>query len=125
MSTYCKFSYILFSDDLQLFIQCLANLISSAVAHVTEDSRWANKHGLQLNPGKTKSIIFGNTPNLSFLATSQLPSVVVDNHLVEYVSQVKNLGVIMTTGLSWNAHIRSISSKVHNALFKLRDNVRG
>ena len=26
----------------------------------------------------------------------------------------------MTTDLSWNAHIHSVSSKVHNALFKLR-----
>ena len=26
----------------------------------------------------------------------------------------------MTTDLTWNAHIRSVSSKVHNALFKLR-----
>ena len=121
---YCKFSYILFADDLQLFIQCPANLISSAVAHMTEDasyvSRWANDHGLQLNPSKTKSIIFGSTPNLVFLANQQLPSVVVDNHPVEYVSQIKNLGVIMTTDLTWNAHIRSVSSKVHNALFKLR-----
>ena len=83
-------------------------------------SRWANEHGLQLNPGKTKSIIFGSTPNPSFLATKQLPSVVVDNHPVEYVHQIKNLGVIMTTDLTWNAHVRSVSSKVHNALFKLR-----
>ena len=72
---YCKFSYILFADDLLLFIQCPANLISSAVAHMTEDagnvSRWASDHGLRLNPRKTKSIIFGRTPNLVFLANQQ------------------------------------------------------
>ena len=83
-------------------------------------SRWASGHGLQLNPGKTKSIIFVSASNLPFLATKQLSSVVVDNHPVQYVSQIKNLGVIMTTDLTWNAHIRSVSSKVHNALFKLR-----
>ena len=91
---------------------------------MTEDtnnvSRWANEHDLQLNPGKTKSIIFGSTANLSFLAAKQLPSVVVDNRPVEYVSQIKNLDVIMTIDLTWNGHIRSVSSKVHNALFKLR-----
>ena len=83
-------------------------------------SRWASEHGLQLNPGKTKSIIFGSAPNLLFLATKQLPPVVVDNNPVQYVSQIKNLGIIMTTDLTWNAHIRSVSSKVHNSLFKLR-----
>ena len=91
---------------------------------MTEDagnvSRWANDHGLQLNPSKTRSIIFGSTPNLVFLANQQLPSVVVDNDSVQYVSQIKNLGVIMTTDLTWNAHICSVSSKVHNAHFKLR-----
>ena len=35
---YCKFSYILFADDLQLFIQCPVNLISSAVTHMTEEA---------------------------------------------------------------------------------------
>ena len=43
---YCKFSYILFADDLQLFIQYPVNLISSAVTHMTEQannvSRWAS-----------------------------------------------------------------------------------
>ena len=63
-------------------------------------SRWASEHGLQLNPGKTKSIIFSSAPNLSFLATKQLPLVVVDNHPVQYVSQIKNLGVIMTADLT-------------------------
>ena len=91
---------------------------------MTEDasnvSRWASDHALKLNPSKTKSIIFGSTPNLVFLANQQLPSVVVDNYPVEYVSQIKNLGVIMTTDLTWNAPIRSVSSKVHNTLFKLR-----
>ena len=84
---YCKFSYILFADDLQLFIQCPVSLILSAVTHMTEEannvSRWASEHGLQLNPGKTKSIIFRSAPNLSFLATKQLSSVVVDNHPVQ------------------------------------------
>ena len=91
---------------------------------MTEDasnvSRWASDHDQQLNPGKTKSIIFASTPNLVFLANQQLPSVVVDNHPVEYVSQIKNLGVIMTIDLTWNAHIRSVSSKVHNTPFKFR-----
>ena len=83
-------------------------------------SRWATEHGLQLYPGKTKSIICGSAPNLSFLATKQLPSVVVDSHPIQYVSQIKNLGVIMTTDLTWNVHIRSVSYKIHNALFKVR-----
>ena len=91
---------------------------------MTEDpsnvSKWASDHALQLNPSKTKSIIFGSTRNLVFLANQQLPSVVVDNHSVENVTQIKNLGVIMTTDLTSNTHIRSVSSKVHNALFKLR-----
>ena len=54
---YCKFSYIPFADDLQLFIQCPVNLISSAVSHMTEEannvSRCASEYGLQLIPGKT------------------------------------------------------------------------
>ena len=65
-------------------------------------SRSASEHGLQLSPGQTKSIIFVSTPNLLFLTNQQFPLVIVNNHPAEYVSQIKNLGVIMTTDLTWN-----------------------
>ena len=65
-----KFSYILFADDLQLFIQCPANGINSTVSHMTEDvaevSRWSERHGLRLNAKKTKSILFGSNENLIY-----------------------------------------------------------
>ena len=34
--------------------------------------------------------------------------------------QIKSLGVILASDLSWNAHISSVSSKVHGALHTLR-----
>ena len=108
---YCKFSYILFADDLQLFIQCPANLISSAVAHMTEDagnvSRWANNHGWQLNPSRTRSIIFGSTPNLVFLANQQLPSVVVDNHPVEYSLSVSLISLLINVYDFFTCHSKN------------------
>ena len=49
-----------------------------------------------------------------------MPSVLIDNKPVKFVNQIKSLGVILASDLSWNAHISSVSSKVHDVLQKLR-----
>ena len=74
---FCKFSYILFADDLQLFIQCPPNLIASAIAHMNEDAQyvtdWAQEYGLTLNTSKTKAIIFESDENLAYIESLPLP----------------------------------------------------
>ena len=68
---YCKFSYILFADDLKLFIQCPPNLIAYAIAHMNEEAQlitnWAYENGLSLNTIKTKALIFGSDTNLAYI----------------------------------------------------------
>ena len=44
----------------------------------------------------------------------------VDGEIIPFTGKIKNLGVHMTYDLRWNAHISSITSKVHNVIHKLR-----
>ena len=121
---YCKLSYVLFADDLQLFIQCPPNMIASAIGNMNVDisqvSMWAAAQGLSLNASKTKAIIFGSTANLQYISNKFIPSLIVNNQPIAFVSQVKSLGILLTSDLSWNAQISSISSRVHGVLHRLR-----
>ena len=121
---FCKNSYILFADDLEIYIQCPPNMLASAIKYMNEDivqvSRWASDQGLSLNAAKTNAIIFGSTANLQYLSNKTLPPLMVGDQEIAIVNQVKSLGVILSSDLTWNAHISSLSKRVHGVLHKLR-----
>ena len=121
---FCKNSYLLFADDLELYIQCPPNMVTSAIKHMNEDilqvSRWAADQGLTLNAAKTNAIIFGSPANLHYLSNKILPSLMVGDQEIAIANQVKSLGVILISDLTWNAHISFLSQRVHGVLHKLR-----
>ena len=71
-------------------------------------SSWLKSRYLTINISKTKYMIISRKSS-SFL--SLLPSLLLDNSLVECVSNIKYLGVILTSQLSWTPHIDHICSK--------------
>ena len=121
---FCKFSSVFFADDAQLYIQCPPHLIAFAIAHMNEEAQivanWATSHGLSLNVSKTKAMILGSDHNLKYLSNHNISPILINGAQIDFVNQVKNLGVILSCDLRWNAHISSVSSKVHSALYKLR-----
>lgn len=48
----------------------------------------------------------------------------VGDAVLPYVNEVKNLGVVFTSNLSWRKNILSLSTSVHFSLFKLKLNRR-
>ena len=43
----------------------------------------------------------------------------MNSQTVKFVNKVKSLGVVLTSDISWHAHVSSVSSKVHGVLHKL------
>ena len=119
-----KFSFHLFADDLQLFVQCPPAFLNNAIAHINEDSlgiiKWATEHGLKINANKTKAIVFGSDINLKWIRNKNWDNITVNDEVMQLADKIKNLGVYMTSALRWNAHISYVSSKIHNVLYKLR-----
>ncbi|XP_077258283.1 uncharacterized protein LOC143895191 [Temnothorax americanus] len=118
--------HMIFADDVQAYLLCSLADIERGLELVTRDANaiftYAEANGLKLNPSKSKVIIFGSRANISNIDLSQLMPVVVNGAPIPFVSEVRNLGVILTSNLSWKKHISLISQKVHHALYNLKFN---
>ena len=51
---------------------------------------------------------------------STLPRISVDGTALPYVSEVRNLGIVMSSNLSWRSHVLFISRRVHFSLHRLK-----
>lgn len=121
---FCKMSYMLFADDLELTIQCHTCMLPFAIAHMNEDieqlERKSRYLGFNFNAAKIKAMLLGSSENLKACNSNVLPPIIVNGQSIPLVSQAKSLGVILTSNLSWDAHISLMSQKVHGTLHKLR-----
>lgn len=66
------------------------------------------KTSLNINVTKTKAVVF-RSPGLNLKLETQLH---YDNFVIEYVHQIKELGIIFSSNLSWNQHVEFTRSKL-------------
>ena len=115
---------MLFADDFQIYLQYKRADIPKIVQKLTVDAEnvamWGDRNDLQLNFSKIVAIIFGSEQMLMRTDVSTLPHITIRGHQVKFVSSVRNLGLTLTSNLSWNAHISQIISGVHGELKRLR-----
>ena len=105
------FSFILFTDDTNIFFQHknisdLGKIVNHELSFV---GTWFKANKLILHPDKTKFILFHPARkkiNLDGLSIS------VDKNIINRVEHTKFLGVIIHQNLSWQAHIKAISSQI-------------
>lgn len=112
--SHCNFH--IYADDVQLYLSFPIGMVEDSVAKINDDLRsimkWSAQNALTLNPEKTKIIpISKHQPCLSNFSPIELYS----TH-VEYVTQVRNLGIIFNSELTWNNHICAIVSKIYASL---------
>ncbi len=130
-----QFISFLFADDTTLLLshhnfEILINLVNSELKKIT---KYFRSHKLSLHLTKTKFMIFSNSPSVRNLQ----PQIFLDynnddehlNHLIYPLSQiiptdsnpyVRFLGVLIDTNLSYQYHIKNVSSKLAKTLFILR-----
>lgn len=107
-------SFHLYADDLQIYRASLndPNSISDCVQLLNNDLDgvvlWADANGLKLNADKTQSIVLYK----SVINTSNFPNLTVGNFIIPYSSKVKNLGLLISCDLKWDAHVDSVCRKI-------------
>lgn len=115
---------LLFGDDLQIYITWLPLDLVRRMREHNEDisaiSAWASSNRLRLNLPKTKIILIGNNRLIKQIDLDRLPSLGDGLINIPFVTQVRNLEVILDSKLSLHQHIASISSKVNGVLYKLQ-----
>jgi hypothetical protein len=67
---------------------------------------------------KTRCIVFGQPKDLHVVNDTLVP-VVLNNVVIPYLPQVKNLGVIFESSVSWLPYIKDISRKVMGGIYYL------
>ena len=118
-----KFSqHMISAHDTQIYLSCLPSELDRGINLIAHDvgviARYASGNGLKLNIAKSKAIILGSKAFVSRIDISTLPS--VDGTALPFANEVRNLGVVMSSNLSWRSHVLSISRRVHFSLHRLK-----
>jgi len=121
---FCRDTTIIFADDTQFYLSTPISRLGVTIQQINMDIaellRWSHNCGLTLNTRKTKAIILRSSQNLSNIKSLTIPQITVGTDVITYSDEVKDLGVIITSDLTWNRHVNTISSKVHHVLHNLK-----
>ena len=105
-----------YADDLALIINGIHpnTMVDIMQKTVNEVVKWGKDNDLVFNPSKTEVIMFHNTRAKGF------KNIRIENQVVEYTTEVKYLGVILTSKLNWTKHIECRVKKCKKLLYMLK-----
>jgi len=113
-----------YADDLQIYAHCKVTDINKTVENINADITrivaWAKRHGLTLNPDKTKSIVMGHSRLLSTINMDTVQSIVMNDTVVPYCSSVKSFGLTINSTLDWTSQVVYTCNRVFAAVHSLK-----
>ena len=109
-----------FADDVTVINGglCLQTVIDKTQQAIRTSLRWGKEIGLNFNPKKTTVMIFTKK------RLKKVPKIKMGNVELDYESEVKILGVTITSNLTWSAHIKERARKAKVLLMKSRSIMR-
>ena len=117
--------HLIYADDLQVYFQVSPESVTLAIETLSLITRkvsdWADSVSLRLNHSKSKVIFFGSSTFVDRLNRLNYPGIDMGNGIIiPFEKEVKSLGVILDSKLTWESHITSIEKKVNRVLYTLR-----
>ena len=106
-----------YADDLQLYCNLPdpINNINTINKCINDISKWLSNNSLLLNSLKTKVLLINTSPG-----HHSIPPIIINNHIIEYSNQAKNLGLTLDKKLSYLPHITNISKSINYTLHTIR-----
>lgn len=106
-----KFNFTLYADDTTLTYQFPPQENPSSIINneLQKVSMWLKVNKLSINVSKTQGIIFGEK------YSPEKYDILFDNTKIEMVNNIKFLGIIFDSELSWKGHVDMIRVKVRQS----------
>ncbi len=95
----------LYADDTNLLkpVTNIVNTVNCINRDLAKITGWATKWKVQMNPKKSKCILFSNKNK-----PSAINGVFMNGDPISIVTEVKHLGITLDRKLTWQSHIDSI-----------------
>ncbi len=111
---------IAFADDIctlstSIDLSTAANIVQSKIKIL---ERWAAKAGLEFSVDKTKAMVFTNK------RIDQVPKLRLLGNELDFVDDIKYLGVTLTPKLQWNKHIDEKVNACRRTMFMVLNMIR-
>ena len=106
----------IFADDILNISRSICEFVAASMIQrdIYIIEQWATDHNLKFNIGKTKLMLFTNRRNFS------RPNIYLYGERIDYVSEIKYLGVLIDDKLSWLPHIKKTAQKATFTLMQCR-----
>ena len=106
---------------MHLYVKLILSLsLSLSLSDVGIIARYAINNGFKLNLAKFKAIILSSRAFVSRRNFSISPRISVGDTALPFVIEVRNIGVVMSSNLSWRSHVLSICKRAHFALHRVK-----
>ncbi|KAK5910719.1 hypothetical protein CgunFtcFv8_004957 [Champsocephalus gunnari] len=112
-----------YADDTQVYISSKPNtaLPPTSLTNCLQDIRsWMSRNFLKLKGSKTEALLVGTKTTLSKTSSSPASNLIIDGYSIPFSGQVKSLGVILDSSLSFSPHINNIARTAFFHISRLR-----
>ena len=115
---------ISYVDDTQIYLHCYSSDIANGLKKIESDANsfvmWCKNNCFQVNIRKTMAIIYGTSPAISSINFDMLDKIIVDGQEINFVNEVKNLGIWFDSCLTWKKHITVTIGRISSVLYSLK-----
>nr|CAH8821168.1 unnamed protein product [Trichobilharzia regenti] len=117
-----EITFVKYADDLTVSMAVNSELDCTKInSFLSGVSKWSESSGLKLNPSKCQTL------NFSLRCERQLKEVIdshdsckIDDNDIGIQSEIKYLGLILSSDLCWSSHVLAIASKIFCLIFYIK-----
>lgn len=117
-------NYHSYSDDIQIYSHCKLHDLQTTTQDFTRQLQtifgWATDNGISLNAKKTQAMLIGSERLINKINFSNVQKLRINNTEVQFVNNVKNLGIYFDQFFTWKNQVQHTCKKVYGCLHSLR-----
>ena len=93
--------------------------LNESLPRIAQYSSAIANYALSLNIAKSKALIMGSSAYVNEICSTDLPRIIINGTFFHF-SEVKNLGVVFQSNLSWRGHVPLVLREVNYSLYRLK-----